>query len=131
MKKIILLFAISLTFLNCSSSDENVSDNSLIGTWKIAEEYSNGEKTQLRECQENDFTEIFSNNTFKATFYEKVDNECITNDDSSGTWKHIGGKEYNIIVGDKKVWLILLDNTTFKLFEDKNDVNSYEVWKLQ
>ena len=130
MRKIILFTALTLVFASCSSNDD-ISTDSLAGVWKITQNVYNNEEIPLRTCQENDFIEMFSNNTFNSEYYEEINGDCVNNDDSQGTWKYVSGNNYNIIVGTKKVSLTLLDKNTFKTFENENDLSSYEVYKLQ
>lgn len=97
MKKItaiILLIISGLILTNCNKDDENARDNgnSIIGTWKLVEEYTDGTAVSLNSCalQETyifgaeQFThEIYSNSSRRAGASSDDDGDDDNGDDNS------------------------------------------------
>ncbi|WP_306567291.1 hypothetical protein [Flavobacterium lindanitolerans] len=97
MKKftvIILLIITGLVLSNCNKDDDNTRDmgNAIVGTWKLVEEYTDGNVVSLSSCalQENyifgseQFThEIYSNSSRRMSSHDDDDNGDDNSDDNS------------------------------------------------
>ena len=88
MKKILILSLTLFTLLSCSSSDE-ISGNSIIGTWKLI---SHSDLTSLPECMKKSTLIFNSNTTISGTHYEA---DCDMNS-ISGSFSEINDSEYKI-----------------------------------
>lgn len=97
MKKItaiILLIITGLLLSNCNKDDDNTRDmgNAIVGTWKLVEEYTDGNAVSLNSCalQETyifgseQFThEVYSNSARRMGSHDDDDNGDDNGDDNS------------------------------------------------
>ncbi|MEZ0005085.1 hypothetical protein ABH942_000428 [Flavobacterium sp. 28YEA47A] len=97
MKKItaiILLIITGLLLSNCNKDDDNTRDmgNAIVGTWKLVEEYTDGNAVSLNSCalQETyifgaeQFThEVYSNSSRRMGSHDDDDNGDDNGDDNS------------------------------------------------
>lgn len=118
MKKIILLFAISLTFLNCSSSDENVSNNSLIGTWKQTKLLINGNESQY-ECIEKNYIKFSENNSLEWARHLNPDCNLDEGTPYIGAWNKINETNYSFKTDEN--FVLKLINNTIEIQEENDD----------
>lgn len=88
MKNLLLIVLAITFFTSCSSSDE-ISDNSIIGTWKLI---NHSDVNTLPECMKKSTLVFNSNNTIGGTHYEA---DCDMNS-ISGSFSEINDSEYKI-----------------------------------
>lgn len=90
MKKTFLLSKILICLILFSScSDDNLSNNSIVGTWKMV---SHSDLTTLTDCMKNSTITFNSNNSFGGTTYEADCDKNIV----SGSYIEINDSEYKI-----------------------------------
>ncbi len=89
MKNLLVLTVIITTLLSCSSSDDNISENSIIGTWKLI---SHSDVNTLPECMKKSTLIFNSNNTVGGSHYEA---DCDMNS-ISGSYSKTNDTEYKI-----------------------------------
>lgn len=88
MKNLLLIVLTFVTITSCSS-DEEVADNSIIGTWKLI---SHSDVSTLPECMKKSTLVFNSNNTIGGTHYEA---DCDMNS-ISGSYSKTNDTEYKI-----------------------------------
>ncbi len=102
MKKLLPVFAtrllmLGLIFYSCGSSGANAPEVSIVGIWKLKQQYNNaGGDTPLKEfllseCDKTTTLEIFKNGRFvEKSYYENssIAGECAKDSqDTKGNWK--------------------------------------------
>lgn len=71
LKKILFLFIGVLLFTNCSNNEiANRDVNTLIGKWVLIEQYIDGTKQQINDCQKKS-NYAFKENTADVYYYSK------------------------------------------------------------
>lgn len=117
MKKILILSIAFFSLLSCSSNDDNIEKDPLIGTWYF---FSRG-GNEVDDCTKK--TEFIFNEdrTFSTVSYSTAIDICSKEEDSTGKWSSLGNQTYTI----------KLDNSTkvveikFNFSEDKNSINGF------
>ncbi|WBX72000.1 lipocalin-like domain-containing protein [Tenacibaculum retecalamus] len=93
MKNLLVLTVIITTLLSCSSSDDNISGNSIIGTWKMI---SHSDLSTFPECMKKTVIIFNSDNSLGGTSYE----DCTGNNDLgepfSGEYSKSDTNEYTL-----------------------------------
>lgn len=95
MKKTILVLAFlvsAITFTSCSKDDPL---DPLVGKWSLYEEYSNGQKITLGECQTKGVINFTADGNFKNEYYSSDGNGgCTLRSTYKGTWSNSGDSFY-------------------------------------
>lgn len=120
MKKKIVLWAIVLTIISCSNSNEESTD-SIVGLWKL-KSITTLNQEFINDCKLKDQIEIRSNKTFTIISHDE-DNSC-SQQSSSGSWVKGSGDKYTFTaVGDTQIFTLVSDNSlTFSFEQDSNIV---------
>ncbi|MFD2563708.1 lipocalin-like domain-containing protein [Aquimarina rubra] len=101
MKKLIFLFAISLSIVvsSCGDDDDGVNQDLLIGSWKLSQEFENGVQITSDPCDLEDVITFKADGTFEDTYFEdNGSGTCVevTDDINMGAWENTGGNVYSI-----------------------------------
>lgn len=94
MKKLIALFAVFMMFTACSSDDDaNDGEDPILGTWYVVELENAFSDDELSECNMNSNITFHADNTADSEFYEEVEEECMSEADTS-EWKRETNGQY-------------------------------------
>lgn len=94
MKKIIALLAVFMMFTACDSDDDtNEGDDPILGTWFVAEMENSLSDDELSECNLNSNITFYADNTADSEYYEDVEDECVSEEESS-TWEKNSNGQY-------------------------------------
>ncbi|WP_347174071.1 lipocalin family protein [Polaribacter uvawellassae] len=120
MKTKILMVAIALIFISCSSSKEESTDP-VVGIWKLNSITMLGQEF-INNCKLKDNIEIRSNKTFTITSHNLDDNCAI--ETASGNWVSVSNDKYNFsAAGDTQTFTLVSDNMlTFSFVQNSNTV---------
>lgn len=120
MKKILILTIALVSLFSCSS-DENENIDPIIGVWYV---YSY--KGQLtNECERKGLTTFTKDGDFSTISYALINNNCIEDSSSTGTWSNKGNNAYVIKRGndEDEVTITFSDNNnTFSASSVENQV---------
>ena len=125
MKTKILMVAITLIFISCSSSDYEPTDP-IVGHWELTSIVSQGFEF-INSCKSKDNIEIRSNKTFTLTSHKEDDN--CAEESVLGKWAYITNNKYEFsAAGDKAIFTLTSDNSlTFSFEQDsKTAVYTYK-----
>lgn len=92
MKKLLLLF-MSLTVLTaCSSDDDKIEEDRILGSWFIVE-INNvpGSAFTLTECNKNSTMTFNENGTTTSVFHAQVGANCVAGTQTNSTWNNQNG----------------------------------------
>lgn len=125
MKKAVLFFSIfTVIFTSCNSDDDGSSQQDpIIGTWKYHKTFVNGMEQILTDCEKQETFIFMSNNTVEYEYYEEDESDnCLLEENASGTWSNNGNNEYALDFGFGPTSRTLtFENNTFyydDVFED-------------
>ncbi|KAA1246850.1 lipocalin family protein [Aquimarina sp. RZ0] len=137
MKKIFLLFFVSVLIASCSSDDDSVSVNTqdkLIGSWNITQLFENGVEEMLTSCDLKDMFDVTADQKFKITSYDTINGDCtIIEETIDGTWENIGNNVYKLKEGVEvetaiEAKITFSENTmTFEFSDEIGDVKKVYV----
>ena len=100
MKRFWLLLTVivsSCCLLTCSSDDdEPVAKDKILGKWQLSEEYLNGIRIPLSECELEMTIEFFESGTYseKDFEYDEDNDVCTGLPVKTGTWEYLGDSNY-------------------------------------
>lgn len=100
MKRFWLLLTVivsSCCLLTCSSDDdEPVVKDKILGKWQLSEEYLNGIRIPLSECELEMTIEFFESGTYseKDFEYDEDNDVCTGLPVKTGTWEYLGDSNY-------------------------------------
>lgn len=120
MKTKILMVAITLIFISCSSSNEDLTDP-VIGLWKLKSLTIAGQES-INNCKLKDQVEIRSDKTFTIILHSE--NGGCVEQSSSGNWVSDLGSKYKLTAaGDTQIFTLVSDeNLSFSF-----DLNTKKV----
>ncbi|MDH7447339.1 lipocalin family protein [Aquimarina sp. 2201CG14-23] len=119
MKKRILLFAISfsMVIISCGDDDDGIDQDLLIGSWKLSQEFEDGELIVSDPCDLQGSLTFNADGTLESEFYEEDGNEnCIlvVEYEDTGTWENKGNGIYTFIIdGEASTDEIKFSENTF------------------
>ncbi len=131
MKNFTLFCAICITIisLSCSSDDDAVTQDPIIGKWTLSQRFQNGVETQLTECFKTNEVIFVADGTLKSTFHRiATNNSCEFSHEASGTWENLGNNKYTMIEGDDKPYVCEINEagTVFSI-EDNFEFQGEEI----
>jgi hypothetical protein len=100
MKRFWLLLTVivsSCCLLTCSSDDdEPVVKDKILGKWQLSDEYLNGIRIPLSECELEMTIEFFDSGTYseKDFEYDEDNDICTGLPVKTGTWEYLGDSNY-------------------------------------
>ena len=100
MKRFWLLLTViisSCCLLTCSSDDDDpVVKDKILGKWQLSEEYLNGIRIPLSECELEMTIEFFESGTYseKDFEYDEDNDVCTGLPVKTGTWEYLGDSNY-------------------------------------
>lgn len=127
MNKLFFLSFILLSVFSCTSDDDSDSNNldPFIGTWHHFSEDGN----ESNDCEKKSFLKILENNTYSASVYSLINNECLQLGETQGKWSNEGDNNYNLAINDnnnekniRKV--VFTDNNNTFYFKDSNNTTT-------
>lgn len=127
MKKIVFLFLVTvIIFTSCSKDDSSSGADPIIGTWAHTEEYENGVKAELDECDLKDTLIYGSDGAFTEKYYEAPNGRDCIESKSTGTWKNEGNNNYTTTIGNESSTVkMTFSGDTFS-FETKDGDDIYK-----
>ncbi|MDH7447716.1 lipocalin family protein [Aquimarina sp. 2201CG14-23] len=101
MKKIILLFAVSISICitSCQTDDDAGpadTKDKFIGSWKITQEFENGIEVTVETCTLQDVLTIKDDQNLTSTSYIAENGTCKLEETLTGTWENLGDNKYKI-----------------------------------
>ena len=118
MKKLLILSITLFSLFSCSSDDENIEKDPLIGTWYFFSE--NGK--EVDDCNKKSTAIISEKGDFTATNYGNQDNPnaCVIENINNGTWVSKKNNKYEL--KNNKSGSITIHTITFS--DNKNTFKS-------
>ncbi|MCJ7757186.1 MAG: lipocalin family protein [Gillisia sp.] len=103
MKKLSLFLSIilvALSFNSCSSDDDNVTPDKIIGKWRLSEIFVQIDQVVmeddiLTECDKKTTIEFFKNGTYTESSFESIDDTCNAFAPVNDTWENLGNSQYD------------------------------------
>jgi len=98
MKKIFLitLAILSLQLTSCSSDDDNIIEDPIIGVWKVNKVTIDGEIFDLGECELNSTETFFANGVYAQNNLLTNGSGACLKDDFSARWKKLSDGVYAV-----------------------------------
>jgi len=128
MKKIVLGLVVLSSLVSCSNDDS--SNNSLVGVWKKSKEelVSGKDKTIIEtfitdDCEKKGTIEIFNNGQYKSTRYSTSNQDCLLDGIFEGTCSYNANTKKLTMDGELKDVLSLTSNEFVYVIETTNDQN--------
>ncbi|MHA7055598.1 lipocalin-like domain-containing protein [Aquimarina sp. M1] len=120
MKKLILLLTVSFSILAIScSNDDDGNQDPIIGSWKLSQEFENGELITSDPCDLEGVVIFSEDGSLRSEFYEENgDGNCELAPDGvdTGTWINSGDNVYSFTVdGDTSEEEINFSGNTFSI----------------
>lgn len=140
MKTKIALFitiVLSMVMFNCtndddSSSQPDIEQTSIVGTWNLDYYLENGILVEEIQCNRQLKYKFLSNNTYTLTTFAGDNiNNCLTALIINGTWEYLGDNEFTLLVnGDttaEEITITYQDNfTSFMIVKSAMLTEVYE-----
>ena len=104
MKKLSLflsIFLVALSFNSCSSDDDNVTPDKIIGKWRLSEMIVQIDQVVieddifLTECDKKTTLEFFENGTYTESSFDFIDDTCNALAPVNETWENLGNSQYD------------------------------------
>ena len=121
MKTKILMVAITLIFISCSSSNEDLIDP-VVGLWKLKSLTIAGQES-INDCKLKDQVEIRSDKTFTIILHSE--SGCVEQS-SSGNWVSDSGNKYKLTAaGDTQIFTLVSDENLSFSFDLNSQIVLY------
>ncbi len=131
--KLILLFFIGISLLNCSDDDSpNDSEEEitelLIGTWQPILTLDSNETFTYDDCGKQGRLIFNTNGSFSFTGFEENGNECVEFTNSTGTWENISVEMYQLTQGSSSgtIRISFIGTDKMRTYEAEEDYTEYQ-----
>ena len=135
--KNILLLIVSFIIISCSSNDNTISEDKIIGTWNLHKQTKNDVDDPQSDCEKESSLVYRKDNTYTETIVRNGFNggDCRTVEVRNGNWENKGDGFYykeldnstandnsNYIFEGNNIFYVqyTLTNTTYKVYYKRN-----------
>lgn len=101
MKKLLIMFFGLAVLTSCSSDDDNIGEDPILGTWVLIE--INPAAVNIEDCDETSIIIFGADNTANSTFYLE-DSNCEP-EAFTGQWENKGNSVYSVdfpVIGEQE-----------------------------
>ncbi|UJH90244.1 lipocalin family protein [Antarcticibacterium sp. 1MA-6-2] len=128
--RFIFVFLAFAGIASCSNDDDGNSNvppdnDKILGTWKIQNQFFDGEEEPLTDCEKQTTVEFMANGTVKSTdYFADFDTEECVSEVSTQKWENRGNNVYRITEGEQVDDVTITfsnNNNTFTITAEDED----------